>query len=782
MTAIFVESKKTDRVDFVKPLRKYIQNQYNKDQATAHEPILNDYLNLREDLRLNTEKTESAREKHVQYYGFLNCLERHFAINERGVKINFYWYDSVSKKRAAQYDLEFERACIQFNIGAIESQIAFLQNRGTDEGIKTACKYYQLAAGTFISLSEKVQAQPQLAGTPDLAASYLSMLQALMLGQAQECFYIKAQRGGMKHAILFKLAYQVFEYYQAAINYSAIPELKTSIHPFWPVFLQFRSAMYAGLGNYHMGLAIEGKYGEQLCYLRRAMQAVNDPNLLKQLKSMQGSLPQDFLEKQATIARVYQAAENDNSKVYYESVPKDLPGIQGKSMVQPIPFKHLELDSDPLKALIPAAVMQFVQQFQERKQQIVAQMAKSVEDQNQIVKQALLSLGLPDSLQAIETPDGIPPGVFENISKFKQQGGVPLLLNQLEVIQTLSRDVSGILKSCTESLNVEEQEDGALRGKYPGRWNRDPSHALNLGLRQEISKYQSNCDHAAKSDEIIRARAGEIQQLLITLSGTESDVQKLIPASDPPDANTVRLVNTLKQHLAQLEKSISERESLLAQVTSLAESDDITTSLIQSPQGSIVEHALTKYRDFEVRLHQNAEAQDTLITTITEVNSSFVQAKNTASGNASRDAAIQKIDGAIRTFSELLKNLNEGTGFYQKFQTILIQLKAKCDQFIATRNAEKNTLVGKLSQAQLGAVPVGGASFNYVPAQYVNPDARGQFQPVNYAQPPPGYYPPPQASTSQAAYPQGSAPQFYTVQGPDGQPQYIPASFYQGRQ
>ncbi len=51
--------------------------------------------------------------------------------------------------RSAQYDLEFERACIQFNIGAVESQIACLQNRASDEGIKLASKYYQVCWRIF---------------------------------------------------------------------------------------------------------------------------------------------------------------------------------------------------------------------------------------------------------------------------------------------------------------------------------------------------------------------------------------------------------------------------------------------------------------------------------------------------------------------------------------------------------------------------------------------------------------------------------------------------------
>ena len=48
-----------------------------------------------------------------------------------------------------------------------------------------------MAAGTFGHLREQLQFSPQLAATPDLSADFLTLLENLMLGQAQECFYDK---------------------------------------------------------------------------------------------------------------------------------------------------------------------------------------------------------------------------------------------------------------------------------------------------------------------------------------------------------------------------------------------------------------------------------------------------------------------------------------------------------------------------------------------------------------------------------------------------------------
>ena len=54
----------------------------------------------------------------------------------------------------------------------------------------------QGAAGTFQMLQEQVFAHLQTAPTPDLSAECTTALVQLMLAQAQECFCIKAVKGG----------------------------------------------------------------------------------------------------------------------------------------------------------------------------------------------------------------------------------------------------------------------------------------------------------------------------------------------------------------------------------------------------------------------------------------------------------------------------------------------------------------------------------------------------------------------------------------------------------
>jgi hypothetical protein len=118
---------------------------------------------------------------------------------------------------------------VLFNIAAISSQIAEVQNRTTPEGLKKASHFFQLSAGTFEQvrlcsnsllrclLASKVLAwpvhhapwlisfcpslrlghqqlrsyleeHPQQAVPIDFSTDYLNMAINLMLAQAQECF------------------------------------------------------------------------------------------------------------------------------------------------------------------------------------------------------------------------------------------------------------------------------------------------------------------------------------------------------------------------------------------------------------------------------------------------------------------------------------------------------------------------------------------------------------------------------------------------------------------
>lgn len=89
----------------------------------------------------------------------------------------------------------YERFCTLFNVGGLLSQLGSTQNQTNDDGLKTAAKYFQRAAGIFTFLKDNVYPVLQTLPTPDLSVSCLTALNSIMLAQAQDCFYMKATAG-----------------------------------------------------------------------------------------------------------------------------------------------------------------------------------------------------------------------------------------------------------------------------------------------------------------------------------------------------------------------------------------------------------------------------------------------------------------------------------------------------------------------------------------------------------------------------------------------------------
>mmetsp|Transcript_65850 Transcript_65850/g.99285 ORF Transcript_65850/g.99285 Transcript_65850/m.99285 type:complete len:804 (-) Transcript_65850:15-2426(-) len=795
MTSVFVECKKTDKIDFVKPLRKYIMQEFGKDQVAQYENALENLNATREDLRLNSERTDGARSKYLHYITLLKYTEKHFRIGDKGVRINFYWYDCNSKKRASQYGLDYEIACARFNVGAIESQIAFLHNRSSDEGIKQACKYYQMAAGTFAALAETTRAQGQLVGTPDLDGDYLTLLSFLMLAQAQECFYEKAERGGMKSSILYKLAAQVYDFYDKANQPIDSPSIKSSVHAFWPAFILYRMSMYKGIAHYHKGLAAfaEDKYGEQVAWLSLANSFVSDPALLKKLKAQPVSLQQQFMGRQETITNAFRSAHNDNSKIYHELVPRELPPLDMKAMVSAIAFKPppMEPKDDPFRGLVSRVVQETAGAYKTRVNQRVQGISASVEENDRLAKGTLSSMNLPDALQALEKPQGIPDAIRARVQQLKQMNGAERLNSMITTTKNHSIDAASTLSQCDKLLQEEEELDQKMRGQYGNQWNLPASHLANSTLTQEISKYKDNLNHAKKSDLLLDAKFKKCFPILQKLSGSESDVLSLLPDGKTVSvsAETKEAANAVKRALGSLEDIIAARETLLKEILSVAESDDISADVMSGEHDSqsVMENSLEKYQEFDDEIQKNIQQQQEILGELYELNQTFVQ-KNSAGGSA-REGAIKGINEALDAYMELVKNLGEATHFYQQFCNLLNTLKVKCERFVADRKGAKIALEARLSQPQQFSSQGQGIPAKYFqqssnypqtqqPASYRQAQAPQYQQPPQYSnQPQPQYQQAPQYQQQPQYSNQGSQPQqFIQVQGPDGKPQYIPAS------
>ena len=187
--------------------------------------------------------------------------------------------------------------------------------------------------------------------------------------------------------------------------------------------MAIRSALYYALAYYHASheYAEQRKYGIQVAYLGRAYNYLA-PITPKQIKNVSPDVGALFSSKQQVIGRALQQAQTDNNRIYHESVPASVPEIERKVMVKATAHVDPVLvgSEDPFLRLIPVAVSQALQQYQERQMAVVRSELDNIEDHNNLVKSSLCSMNLPGALLALDNPTGIPPQVTQRIAHFTQ--------------------------------------------------------------------------------------------------------------------------------------------------------------------------------------------------------------------------------------------------------------------------------------------------------------------------------------------------------------------------
>jgi hypothetical protein len=123
-------------------------------------------------------------------------------------------FDAFTHKPTSQYSLAYEKASIIFNISAVLSCHANLQNRYDDAGLKTAYHSFQASAGMFTYINENFLHAP----SADLSRETVQTLIRLMLAQAQEVFLEKQVSDQKKVGLLAKLASQGAYLYSQAVD------------------------------------------------------------------------------------------------------------------------------------------------------------------------------------------------------------------------------------------------------------------------------------------------------------------------------------------------------------------------------------------------------------------------------------------------------------------------------------------------------------------------------------------------------------------------------------
>jgi len=356
--------KQTDRVGLAAVLSKTPEVE-GKQWASAAS-FIQELDAFRERLRASTFSRcgpEECRDVALQYYTLTTQAAFHFrGTSLSSTKLTFRWHDTFNPQLTVAYaDWQWERACTLFNISAALSYLATTQDRGTPDGMKQACQYFQQAAGAIVACRDVCSSSSWIERTPDVTAEFLEALESILLAQAQKCFFEKATADGMKDAIVAKIAAECAALYEDASLKLSAPKLQQSCDKEWLEVVQWNRLIFDGWQHYFAasGHAEKCEYGAQVSRLTHATDQC--ARAVIACSKADPALQEQFKRAHAMAKEAHRKAKHDNDTVYYEKVPPvaTLPKLERKAMVKAVRLPSLDvpepLPDPPLVSPQPSA-------------------------------------------------------------------------------------------------------------------------------------------------------------------------------------------------------------------------------------------------------------------------------------------------------------------------------------------------------------------------------------------------------------------------------------------
>ena len=268
-----------------------------------------------------------------------------------------------------------------WNLAALYSQLAVSLNRSTSEGLKTACNYFCQAAGVLSHIRTEIIPDMRTLPPDDMDTMTLESLQQLMLAQAQECFWSKAVKDGLKDGLIAKLAAKVSDFYDQAAEFGTKSD---TVSTEWIHHMTAKHHHFAAAAQYRASRECleKQKYGEEVARLRDSLTCVNEA--LKESRWINKIVLGDLNGLRSRVTEDLKRAEKDNDIIYLMTVPpkSELKTLDRAGMATPrVPQEVSEPAStlgengmfgQPLFAkLVPYAVHIAASIYEERKNRLI---------------------------------------------------------------------------------------------------------------------------------------------------------------------------------------------------------------------------------------------------------------------------------------------------------------------------------------------------------------------------------------------------------------------------
>ncbi|KGR17297.1 vacuolar protein-sorting protein BRO1 [Candida albicans P37037] len=376
---LVVPSKKTEEVNWVKPLNNYLLSIYGN--TLQYQDDINSLNKLRQDIR-GVNADDTGLKLYYSYYSKLELIDLRIPFHDlnKSKKLQFEWFDSFSSLPYTQNSLAFEKANVLYNIGAILSKFAqFKYNESQqlngpegETAFKQSISMLQQSSGIHQFINKNFLHAP----SQDLAQSTIKFLSKLMMAQSQEIFTLKVISGDLnqsKNSLIAKLCKSTSVLYEDCYNminknkkegfkitnesydgndyeddlddddcddlegFLERPEdtedsdnryVAAELDSSWISIIYFKYEYYKSLAYYFNGLHLDAnrKYGDAIAYLTKSQEVLNGvhSSTLKQVSKGSGDvyelLDNYKYQKDAVTIRLNDL-NKDNDLIYHDIVP-----------------------------------------------------------------------------------------------------------------------------------------------------------------------------------------------------------------------------------------------------------------------------------------------------------------------------------------------------------------------------------------------------------------------------------------------------------------------------
>ena len=364
----------------VEALRDFVISQQFVD--ASNEAIFNEQINMLQEARdkavsVTVAVDEISLTPLIRYHDMLSVIVPKLKGYEASLPFEFSWVDPLDKrKRSCKAScLYYEWSNVLWNIAAFSSFIGAKIDRSSAEGIKKACKCFQVAAGIIEYISKETLCHINLPVGEHvfhLTHEAQAIAKNLMLSQAQLCFYEMAVKekkaGNMKASIVAKIACQTSNFFGVTKLNCEDDSLQMLLDPMWKSYCDFNVHLFAAAADYWQSqvakdasVASGRNYGEEVARLGTALKIKAAVKISSEEK-LTTAISQSAYALYKVIENSYVAAEEDNRTIYMSPLPteSELAPVEGVAMVRPASSLPTSISNDSEDALAIKRLFSFV--------------------------------------------------------------------------------------------------------------------------------------------------------------------------------------------------------------------------------------------------------------------------------------------------------------------------------------------------------------------------------------------------------------------------------------